>query len=286
MLPAPHSLMSTICQVPGCGRPVNREGFELCYTCWKDRDRPRRVNGTWVRVTDDDDPKDDEPDHVGSPGEALSSTKIGQAIGLSNQRVNLVLAELGWIEKFIKGWKVTPQGERIGGVTRTSQKGIPYVVWPAAILKNRVFRGSATDVAGEPSEEPTTAPPVPAGSPVVEDGRLRFPAKYRAADGHYVRSRAELSIDNWLYMQGIVHAYERKLPIEEDAYCDFYLPEKKVFIEYWGMEKDPKYAARKEEKRALYSRYALNLVELADVELENLDDNLARLLIRFGVNCT
>lgn len=278
--------MSTTCQVRGCDRPVSREGFELCYTCWKDRDRLRKVNGTWVRITEDDDANDDEPEHSGPSGEALSSTKIGKAIGLPNQRVNLVLAELGWIEKFIKGWKVTPQGERIGGATRTSQKGIPYVVWPAAILKNRVFRESATDVAGEPPEEAPTAPAEPTGTPAVEDGRLRFPAKYRAADGHYVRSRAELSIDNWLYMQGIVHAYERKLPIEEDAYCDFYLPDKKVFIEYWGMEKDPRYAARKEEKRALYTRYALNLVELADVELENLDDNLARLLIRFGVNCT
>lgn len=278
--------MSTTCQVRGCGRPVSREGFELCYTCWKDRERLRKVDGAWVRVPEEGDASDEEADQVESPGGALSSTKIGKAIGLPNQRVNLVLAELGWIEKFVKGWTVTPQGERIGGVTRTSQKGVPYVVWPAAILKNRVFRASATDVAGELAEEPPVPAPEPKESAAVEDGRLRFPAKYRTADGHYVRSRAELSIDNWLYMQGIVHAYERKLPIEEDAYCDFYLPEKKVFVEYWGMEKDPKYAARKEEKRALYARYGLNLVELADPELENLDDNLARLLIRFGVSCT
>ena len=51
-------------------------------------------------------------------------------------------------------------------------------------------------------------------------------------------------IDNWLYMQQIAHAYERKLPVEEDVYCDFYLPAGKAYIEYWGMEKDPAYAAR------------------------------------------
>ena len=50
-------------------------------------------------------------------------------------------------------------------------------------------------------------------------------------------SKAEMLIDNWLYMAEIVHAYERKLPIEEDVYCDFYIPKGKVYIEYWGMTK-------------------------------------------------
>ena len=280
--------MSAICQVPGCGQPVNREGFELCYSCWKDRDQLHKINGTWVRIRSGAQNDDDEEADAGArTGEMLSSTKIGKSIGITNQRVNLILAELGWIEKFVKGWKVTAQGERVGGVTRTSQKGVPYVVWPTALLQNRVFKASTTDDADAPADEPhQQAHSQDKAGPAVEDGRLRFPAKYRTTDGHYVRSRAELAIDNWLYMQGIVHAYERKLPIEEDVYCDFYLPDKKVYIEYWGMEKDPKYAARKEEKRALYARNGLNLVELADAELENLDDNLARLLIKFGVDCT
>ena len=134
--------------------------------------------------------------------------------------------------------------------------------------------------------EAIAGPPVVAEKPHVADLRTRFPAKYRATDGHYVRSRAELAIDNWLYMHAIIHIYEQKLPVEEDAYCDFYLPQGKVYIEYWGMEKDPAYAQRKKEKQAIYARYGLNLVELADAELENLDDNLARLLLPFGVDCT
>ena len=36
-----------------------------------------------------------------------------------------------------------------------------------------------------------------------------------------VRSKAEQIIDNWLYHKGIVHAYERRVPIEEEVYCDF-----------------------------------------------------------------
>lgn len=276
--------MPSTCQVPGCGKPVTKEGFELCYACWKDRDAFTKTPSGWTRKAAGTPPDDDDeaPD---AKGGQLSSTKIGKLLGMSNRRVNLLLAELGWIEKWTKGWKVTPQGTKAGGQNRTSQSGVPYVVWPQEITQHRVLRATVADVGGGGSETERVEASKTGGQPVVEDGRLRYPAKYRAADGHYVRSRAELSIDNWLYMQGIVHAYERKLPLEEDAYCDFYLPGSKVFIEYWGMEKDPKYVARQAEKRALYKKYGLNLVELADAELENLDDNLPRLLIQFGVNC-
>jgi hypothetical protein len=41
-----------------------------------------------------------------------------------------------------------------------------------------------------------------------------------------VRSRGELVIDNSLYEYGLAHAYERKLPVEEDVYSDFYIPAK------------------------------------------------------------
>ena len=37
------------------------------------------------------------------------------------------------------------------------------------------------------------------------DFRLRFPAKYRCEDGHYVRSISETLIDNWLFSHKIVH---------------------------------------------------------------------------------
>jgi hypothetical protein len=87
-------------------------------------------------------------------------------------------------------------------------------------------------------------------------------------------------------MQQIVHAVERKIPIEEEVYCDFYIPQKKIYIEYWGMEKNPKYAARMEVKKAIYQKYNLNLIELNDEDIMNLDDELPRRLIKFGVVCT
>jgi hypothetical protein len=90
-------------------------------------------------------------------------------------------------------------------------------------------------------------------------------------------------IDNWLYMSEIVHAYERKLPVEEDVYTDFYLPVGKVYIEYWGLENDPKYAARKQEKLRIYHKYGFNLIELHDADIQNLDDILPKKLLMFGI---
>ena len=90
-------------------------------------------------------------------------------------------------------------------------------------------------------------------------------------------------IDNWLYMSGIAHAYERRLPIEEEAYCDFYLPDGKVYIEYWGMEANPKYQARQKVKIELYQQHRFNLIQLSDEHIRNLDDHLPKMLLKFGV---
>ncbi len=91
-----------------------------------------------------------------------------------------------------------------------------------------------------------------------------------------------MHIDNWLYMAEIVHTYERKLPIEEDVYCDFYIPTGKVYIEYWGYENDFKYLERKKTKIKLYEKYGFKLIELND-DIKNLNDIFSRLLLKHGV---
>jgi hypothetical protein len=126
--------------------------------------------------------------------------------------MNYVLSELGWIQKSLKGWKVTPQGAAVGGVQREdTRSGIPYV------------------------------------------------------------------------MAEIVHVYERKLPVEEDVYCDFYLPAGKVYIEFWGMEDDPRYAERMRAKKAVYAKYGFSLIDLNDEDVHSLDDVLPAKLLKFGV---
>ena len=85
-------------------------------------------------------------------------------------------------------------------------------------------------------------------------------------------------------MQGLVHAYERRLPIEEGCYCDFNLPSGKgVYIEFWGRESDPKYRERMAVKQAIYAKHELRLIELGDAEIERLNDVLPRMLLRLGL---
>lgn len=276
--------MSELCRVVGCEQTVSKPGHLLCYRHWKlekaGKLRRDDASDMWQEVATPPEAND---------GERLSSTKLGKHFGLSPTRMNLVLAELGWIEKYTKGWTPTDRGNQFGAEVREArQSGVPYVVWPPAIQTNKILHEAIADVQGGQEDEssPKASPESqPAQSPAA-DFRERFPAKFRATDGHLVRSRAEMLIDNWLYMQGIVHAVERKLPIEEDVYCDFYLPTGKVYIEYWGLENDPKYAARKAEKQAIYKRYGLNLVDLVDDDIMGLDDVLPRLLLKFGIDCT
>lgn len=89
-------------------------------------------------------------------------------------------------------------------------------------------------------------------------------------------------IDGLLYEYRIVHAYERLVPIEEAMYCDFFLPEYNLYVEFWGMESNPKYKARKERKLELYRQNELRLIEVKDEHINNLEDYLIGQLVKFG----
>jgi len=212
--------------------------------------------------------------------ELLTATKIGKRFKIPATRMNAILSELGWVSKGLKGWNVTAPGKAVGGVQREDHRsGVPYVIWPSVILENQSLRATVEQQTG------VSAPAEPeqdeeAGS---DDFRKKYDAAYRATDGHYVRSKAEMLIDNWLYMAEIVHAYERKLPVEEDVYSDFYIPAGKIYIEFWGMDNDARYQERKKTKQELYAKYGFNLIELNDQDVQNLDDVLPRQLLKFGV---
>jgi hypothetical protein len=227
-------------------------------------------------------PEDLQPESVSSESSAglVTATTIGKHFEVSRNKINPILAELGWIKKGIKGWMLTDQGKRVGGMQKEHPKtGIPYAIWAGEILQNTALIRTIKELQGN------DAPPAPETTEKQEAPgfREKFPATHRCADGHYVRSKAEMLIDNWLYVAEVIHAYERKLPVEEDVYCDFYLPTGRIYIEYWGYEDDPKYQKRKEAKQQIYAKYGFNLIELADKEVQNLDDILPRLLLKHGI---
>jgi hypothetical protein len=222
--------------------------------------------------------KDDPIFKRNSSEKLITATAICNHFGISKLRVNPILSEIGLIQKGIKGWTITKLGESMGGQQfEHDRTGIPYVCWPETVLTNKRIVETMNEVSGQTIEEEKEEPKVTVGF------REKFEAKHRTADGHYVRSRGEMLIDNWLYMSEIVHAYERKLPIEEDVYCDFYLPNGKVYIEYWGLENNEKYLERKKEKLRIYEKYGFNLIEIEDLDIQNLDDILPKKLLKFGI---
>lgn len=106
---------------------------------------------------------------------------------------------------------------------------------------------------------------------------------YETEDGHLVRSEAEVIIDNWLYHNNIVHAYEWRLPSEEEVYCDFYLPKYNVYIEYWGVKDYPKYEERKRKKLEIYKILGLTdrLIQLEAEDIKNINNVLKRKLAKY-----
>lgn len=211
-------------------------------------------------------------------GMIVNATKIGEHFHISNRKVNLYLTELGWIEKAKGGWVTTNSGVRNGAKQMEAKNGKPYIVWSESILNNKHFireiKESDGDAEIQKEEKQKES---------KDDFRVKFPATLRTPDGHYVRSRAELLIDDFLYKNGIVHAYERKLNIDEDMYCDFYIPSQKVYIEYWGLEENDKYAQRKLIKQNIYKKYNIKLVELNDQDIQNLDERLAAKLRKYDI---
>ena len=112
-----------------------------------------------------------------------------------------------------------------------------------------------------------------------DDFRLKYPTNKRSEDGHLVRSRGELLIDNWLYNHGFTHSYEKYVPIKEHLLCDFYLNEQDIYIEYWGIDYDY-YRRRREFKEHLYYKYELNLLSIENENIEKIDDFLTKSLLK------
>jgi hypothetical protein len=220
----------------------------------------------------------------GTKAKRLNATAIGKHFDVSSQRLNLILSELGWLEKDIAGWSLTKLGKSIGGKQfEHESSGGTYVLWPETVLTNKRLNEVFQEADPGKQETKTVSTTSTNGAATPEDIRLKFDAKFRTIDGHYVRSKAEMIIDNLLYQYKLVHAYERKLPIDEEVLSDFYLPAGQGYIEYWGMEDDPKYAERKQKKKELYAKHEIPLIELNDGDIQNLDDFLPKKLLKFGI---
>lgn len=107
-----------------------------------------------------------------------------------------------------------------------------------------------------------------------------YQSELKCDDGHMVKSPYEKIIDNWLYSEGIKHAYEREIDINENRNItpDFFIPEykgtKNIYVEFWGYgQENIKYQKSKEYKMALYpelvKRDNIAVVYLNKKEVDN-----------------
>lgn len=104
---------------------------------------------------------------------------------------------------------------------------------------------------------------------------------FKCMDGHTVRSKGELIIDNYLHFLDLEHEYENIIRVHGNPIkYDWYLPKYKTYIEYWDFHgKD--YMKRKEDKLKLYRKGKLKLVSIEDIMLKDIYSNFKSELNKF-----
>lgn len=100
-----------------------------------------------------------------------------------------------------------------------------------------------------------------------------YEGNLRCTDGHVVKSKSEKFIDEYLNNHGIAHAYEATTYVDGiKLHPDFYLTDKKVYIEHWGCD-DPYYLQTMYEKLMHYKADHKTLIctyesDMMDIEAE------------------
>ena len=108
-----------------------------------------------------------------------------------------------------------------------------------------------------------------------------YPNSFKCLDGHKVRSKGELIIDNYLYLSGLKHDYEKKLITNFGIIVpDWYLPSLDVYIEYWGFSGE-RYERRKKEKLNFYERAKLTVISIENSMFDDIYLNLRKMLSNF-----
>ncbi len=202
----------------------------------------------------------------------ISVKDIGKHYQIAPSTVLLVLYELGWISRYIKGWHVTPMGTTNGALQRhVDATGVPYVLWDELILKNinlseAIYNANGKSIGNSTDKSFSTF-------------RQKFEAKFRCLDGHYVRSEAEMLIDNWLYLNNISHAYERALNLYEIQFS-FYLPVARCCIEYISPDLPQKKLEELEIKRKILQENEIDTLFFSNSDLDNIDNILNKFLLK------
>lgn len=219
----------------------------------------------------------------------LSAQSLGAECGISAQRCNALLTELGWQTPFHQGWSITSLGKSLGGLEQEdAATGIPYTVWPKSLLEhpqllhaihylqplaktrenNDTNRNTQIDGAqqtlGLESPRENTGP-------------------FLCMDGHLSTHREDFAVDNWLYVMGVAHAYQRSLADDALGCADFYIPAAHLHIECWHSQNNAKALSQKLARIDYYKDSGLAYIELSEEDCQSLDQVLPRQLRKHGI---
>lgn len=196
----------------------------------------------------------------------LTATAIGRVYGVPARLVNLVLAELGWIENSVAGWQATAQGLHLGAEVKESDQGVSYVLWPRELQEQkalcRVMQQLTLTTATTQQE-------------------------WHSLDGRTFSSEGERLIANWLYLHRLSYACQRHVILKDtELPVGFYLPQMSLVIEYCGYHSgDTSPAAIQNQLTRLDALRAssLQLIEIDQSDLANLDAVLSKQLLKSGL---
>lgn len=110
------------------------------------------------------------------------------------------------------------------------------------------------------------------------------PGSFRTKDGHWVRSKSERDIANFLFDNRIAFQYERPVTIGGvELRPDFYLPDVAggIYLEHFGLLEDARYRQLAERKLRLFRDAKLNVVATDEKDAVDMDAALRRKLGRY-----
>lgn len=107
-------------------------------------------------------------------------------------------------------------------------------------------------------------------------------------DGHIVKSNGEFRIDQFLYKNNIVHAYEKVITLKDGSqiHPDFYIPEIDVYIEYHGVKGSAWYIKMNKYKDNIFKLEQMTVIVISHKQEEQIEKILPVLLNQNGLNKT
>lgn len=103
---------------------------------------------------------------------------------------------------------------------------------------------------------------------------------YVCKDGHQVRSKSEMVIDDYLYDHEIRHCYEYLFDVDgtTEIKPDFYLPEADVYLEHFGITNSERYEKEKQYKLDIYRKAGVTVICTDEDDMKRPDFCIARKL--------